>query len=72
MDDKAERKAMNIFPYSELHEIKYKNGVWTCPECGRKVQVEPFKIIVKGNQSAVHQGSVGGLRMDVTVKTNNS
>ena len=60
----------SILPYPELHEMTFtpKTYTWTCPECGRKVQVEPFKIIAKGNQDAVHQGSVGGLMMSVTIK----
>lgn len=54
-----------------LHIMTYDHGTWTCPECGRTVQAWPvFLILVKGDQTAIHQGSTGGLVITaVTVST---
>lgn len=49
-----------------------KISTWSCPECGRVVQVYPvFKVIEQGNADmhVRHQGSVGGVEFTgVTVQ----
>lgn len=44
-----------------VHEMQLVDGVWTCPECGRRVQMEPLKVLDKGDQSVRHYGATGGI-----------
>jgi len=57
---------MSLFPFPELHEMtgymENKNVIWVCPECGRKVNANPYVVIVEGNQSVTHYGNMGGVR----------
>ena len=57
----------SLFSYPVLHIIEptFEGGniTWTCPTCGRKVQSNPLKILVKGDLSATHRGSAGGLSL---------
>jgi len=56
-----------LFPYPELHRIELtiidNIYVWKCAECGREVRVSPFLVINKGNCSATHMGTSGGLHL---------
>lgn len=54
---------MNIFPYPELHECEYKNGVFVCPVCGKTIQFNPYKVLVQGDINAVHRGGTIGIQI---------
>ena len=51
--------------YTVTHEMTLSGNTWTCPECGRTVQVSPMKILEAGDTDAQHYG--GELVMDVKV-----
>ena len=55
-------------PWVEVHKMKWsfdgKVAKWTCEECGREVQIYPvFKVLVRGDRAAVHDGSIGGVQI---------
>ena len=43
--------------------MNYKDGIWICPHCGYQVKVVPFKILVRGDRTATHYGSAGGVQI---------
>jgi len=55
-----------------LHVMtKGKDNKWTCPECGREIVLVPkYKVLVKGDESAAHQGMSGVTITGLEVKTN--
>lgn len=54
----------NNIVWQVFHQVFFdqEKGTWECHDCSRKVQVTPeYKVINKGDESATHGGSYGGL-----------
>jgi hypothetical protein len=57
-----------MLPWKLLHPLRFEKmddvEIWICDECGKRVRTAPdFTVLERGDDTAGHIGSVGGIKI---------